>query len=166
MARKRNPNFVAAPVQGTGTIGALAQNAAVLGALWTPTHDVKVITLEAIWSYFSKTAGEGPVEFGVADGDLSLAEIEEYLELTYTEPFDRIARERAGRHVRRIGAFTDTEQADGVANDGQPIRTKLNWKIGAGNGLIPWWYNRGSGVMAAGMLTRIEGTCFAVWLGL
>ncbi len=98
-------------------------------------------------SDFTPTAGVGPVIVGVAHGDYSQAEIEEWIELaTGWDVSDLVSREISSRLIRRIGVFEDPDSAAGVAvlNDGKPIKTRLNWPLNSGQGLDFWVYNSGS----------------------
>ncbi len=98
-------------------------------------------------SNFTPTADVGPVVIGVAHGDYTQAEIEEWLELaTGWDVADLVSREISSRLIRRIGVFEDPDSAAGVAvlNDGKAIKTRLNWPLNSGQGLDFWVYNSGS----------------------
>ncbi len=98
-------------------------------------------------SDFTPTADVGPVIVGVAHGDYSQAEIEEWVELaTGWDVADLVSREISSRLIRRIGVFETVGDANDVfvLNDGKPIKTRLNWPLESGQGLDFWVYNSGS----------------------
>ncbi len=103
-------------------------------------------------SNFTPIADVGPIEVGVAHGDYSDAEIEEWVENTgsWNEGDMVQSKEIGQRRIRSIGMFESTTSAtDGVTlNDGKPIKTKLNWILNQGQTLKLWAYNRGSANVA------------------
>lgn len=112
-----------------------------------------VSSIVARWSISTITpvAGNGPYLVGVAHGDYTDAEIEEYLEQTGSwNEVDLVAQEVGGRKVRRIGIFETPQAVEDtvVLNDGKPIKTKLNWIIAQGGTLKLWAYNMGGSAAA------------------
>ncbi len=113
-----------------------------------------VSSIVARYSLSGYTGGDniGPVEVGVAHGDYTLLEIEQYLESSLSwDEGDKITRERMKRQVRRIGVFEVAAGSAGeasVLNDGKPIKTRLNWILNAAQGLQFWIYNQGTAAFA------------------
>ncbi len=104
-------------------------------------------------------ANRGPILVGVAHSDYTDAEIEEVMELSDSwDEGNKTQQERAKRLVRKIGTFPDTLEAEDthVLNDGEPIKTKLNWILNQGQTLRLWAYNTGTAALAAGAV-RLEG---------
>ncbi len=108
-----------------------------------------VSSIEAIYSMndFTPIASVGPVMVGVAHGDYSDAEIEEWIETTGSwDEGDLVQQEVASRKIRKIGVFEEAALAaeNAVLNDGKPIKTKLNWILNQGITLKLWIYNQGT----------------------
>ncbi len=102
-----------------------------------------------ILSGFTLLDNVGPVMVGVAHGDYTLAEIEEWIELqTGWAEADKVSQERARRKIRRIGVIEMVGGLTGVSrgtlNEGRPVKTKLNWILNSGQSVQFWAYNMGS----------------------
>ena len=97
------------------------------------------------------SATAGPVLVGIAHGDYSAAEIEEWIENTgaWSEA-DLVGKEVGARKIRKIGIFGNTGSVNDAAvlNDGKPVKTKLNWILTTGQSLQAWAYNLGTGSFA------------------
>ncbi len=149
MAQKRG-TYIKGNIDLNANLGTLAG----VTAQAVPTQDTvseraRVTSIDCAYalSNFTPTADVGPVIIGVAHGDYSQAEIEEWIELsTGWDVADLVSREISSRLIRRIGVFEDPDSAAGVAvlNDGKPIKTRLNWGLNSGQGLDFWVYNSGS----------------------
>ncbi len=112
-----------------------------------------VSSIVAIWSMndYTPIASVGPVLVGVAHGDYSDAEIEEWIETTGSwDEGDLVQQEVAKRKIRRIGVFSEPAAATqaAVLNDGKAIKTKLNWILNQGITLKLWIYNQGTAAFA------------------
>ncbi len=135
-------------------LGTLAANTGVVQQTNDQVRERTLVTSVDV-SYgmlgFTIIDNVGPIEVGLAHEDYTLAEIEEYLELTTSwDEGDRISREISSRLIRRIGVFEPKEAGLGseMLNDGKPIKTKLNWILNSGQGLKFWAYNQGSAAVA------------------
>ncbi len=132
------------------SLGSLAATTVIA----VPTQDTvseraRVTSIDCIYalSDFTPVADVGPLVVGVAHGDYSQAEIEEFLELaTGWDVADLVSREISSRLIRRIGVFEEVSDATSITtlNDGKPIKTRLNWPLNSGQGLDFWVYNSGS----------------------
>ncbi len=133
--------------ENLGTLGPLALQALPVGDVVTEMARCTSIECSYALSDFTPTQNVGPLIVGVAHGDYSAAEIEEWVELaTGWDVGDLVSREVSSRLIRRIGIMEDVSDAEGVAvlNDGKPIKTRLNWQIQTGKTLDFWVYNSGS----------------------
>ncbi len=112
-----------------------------------------VASIDAIYSIQGMTPQEldGPIMVGIAHGDYTAAEIEEWIENTGSwSEGDQVGTERANRKIRTIGIFqgpSNINEAQ-VLNDGKKIKTRLNWILNAGLTLDLWAYNLGSSALA------------------
>lgn len=142
----------------TMSLATLAAGDVISQAFGGTLNERRVITsLVGLWSLRNLTAGQGPVEVGVAHSDYTAAEIEECLEnLGSWDEGDLIAEEQTRRKVRMIGAFSG-ETTDETLNDGKPIRTKLNWVVASGDTLQVWAWNRDSGTLTTGSQVVLDG---------
>ncbi len=112
-----------------------------------------VSSVVAIYSMtaFTKSTGDGPILVGIAHGDYSATEIDEFLEATGSwDEGDKVQQEVSKRQIRRIGVFENPadEASAAVLNDGKAIKTKLNWILNDGQTLSLWAYNTGTSPLA------------------
>lgn len=159
MPRKGSRKFNLRKVRAspTITVGGLASATAVEEDFFgTNDEGYKVVSVEAAWSMENHTSNEGPVLVGFAHGDYTVTEIKECLESASINQGNLIQRERANRLVRVVGMFAGNSQ-DEVLNDGQPIKTKLNWYIPEGKTFLVWAYNDSSGTFTTGTLIHVNG---------
>lgn len=162
--RRRDRNFVAIPFSASLTLGALTDDNVVSGSPITFGEDIFVISCDVNVTTRDGTAGEGPIEVGVAHGDLTNAEIEEALQAELTDPDDIIARERARRPVRRAGQILGTSSVDAanLLNGGQVKRVPCRFSIGDGHTFKLWAAARG-GNLTAGCVAEWSGTIYGRW---
>ncbi len=112
-------------------------------------------SIVATWSLanFTDIADGGPILAGVCHSDYVTAEIEEFLETSGSWNEGNLTeQEIANRKIRRVVTFNsaDSENALEVntANNGKPIKTKLNWILNQGQSLRLWAYNSGTAALA------------------
>ncbi len=137
---------------GLGTLAART----VVGVLFDETVNERTLitSVDAIWSLddLTQSAGVGPILCGIAHGDYTDAEVEEYIEQVQSwNEGNKIGQEIARRQIRLIGVFQGaTVDAKGmvVLNDGKPIKTRCNWILNQGQTLRMWAYNTGSQPLA------------------
>ncbi len=97
-------------------------------------------------SDWTPLAGVGPIIVGVAHGDYSSAEIEQWIENSGSwNEGDKVNQEIAKRQIRQIGVLKTPALVtlDSNLNDGKPMKTKLNWILNQGQTLDYWVYNSG-----------------------
>ncbi len=161
MARKKNRKFPSRYLRGrvdedSGDLGTLATKTAIVASFDEVVDDAtRVSTIVATWAMEAMTAGDGPLEVGVAHGDYTLAEIEEYIENTgsWNESDKVQSREVARRLIRSVGIVSADEPR---LNDGKPVRTKLNWLLNEGQTLDLWVYNYGA-ALTTGAVLNVNG---------
>ncbi len=145
------------------TIGALATKDVVAAAFDETVNErtrVSSIVATYVLADLTPSVDDGPIFVGVAHGDYSATEIEEFLEATGSwNEGDLVEQEIAKRKIRRIGIFDEpTVDVKAVRlNDGVPIRTKLNWILNQGQGLQLWAYNLGAGGITTGATVHVAG---------
>ncbi len=110
-----------------------------------------VSSIVARWSIDNMTplANAGPLMVGIAHGDYTAAEIEQFIENTGSwDEGDLVNQEVAKRKIKIVGVFADQEGTTSlsimVLNNGKPIKTKCKWVLNQGTGLKTWVYNLGS----------------------
>ncbi len=111
---------------------------------------------------FTAAADKGPVVVGVAHGDYSDAEVEEWIEtIDSWEEADMIGQEIGRRKIRRIGTFrVPVGAVPGdiqILNDGRNIRTKCGWMLTTGQTLRFWAYNLGDASLTTGAEYNVQG---------
>ncbi len=147
----RNARYIRGNVDEELALTALASKD-VVGAVFDETVNERTLvsSLVATWTMenFTVGAGIGPIVVGVAHGDYSDAEIEEWLESTgQWNEGNLVAREIGARKIRQVGTFPAAEGGGiGAVNLalGRAIKTRLNWILLQGQTLRIWAYNAGS----------------------
>ncbi len=163
-ARRRKFNLRQVRVSSTVTIGALAAADVVAGAIGgTADSPVRIMSFKGTFSWIDIAAvNDGAMEFGLAHGDYTAAEIEECLEATTSMALgDMVAQERADRKVRVMGTIQGNPavvNGESPANDGRPIKVKLNWLIPAGENISAWAKNSSGAVYIIGSSLSILGS--------
>ncbi len=135
----------------TVTVGTLASFDLVANQSWlqASTMEYRALSFEyyASWSNINQ-AFEGPLMFGIAFGDYTSAEIEEWLEGNSSLDIgDKIKQEQSNRWIRRLGQINNLGVAtngNAIYNDGKKSKVRLNWLIPIGITLSAWVYNAGA----------------------
>ncbi len=167
MARKgskRRFNLRKVRVSTNGTIGALAAFDVVKGTvLAASTNPYRIVSTELAYSTvdLGATIDDGQ-EVGVAHGDYTAAEIEECLESqAAVDIADLLEQEKTNRLVRSIGFAQGTGGASSdqsaSINNGRPVKTKLNWKVGIGDTFDAWVRNGSDTIYTSGATLSIIG---------
>ncbi len=153
------------------TVGNLAADTGILSTSGNRISDAlqddfRIIKTEYIVTKRDQTGGEGTLLLGIADGELSLAEIEENIELAGpVDRNDRISTERAERPVWVLGHMGDNDDLVGVGSGGfQPTREKvLRWTFSNPEAWDWFVYNSGT-ILTAGTIVEIYAKHFGVWV--
>jgi len=165
MARRgKSRRYIKGNVDEGNTLGTLASFTAIkfdFGETVASRTLVTSIVATYTISDFTSAGGDGPVMIGIAHSDYSFGEIEQVIEATGSwDEGDLPQQEIAKRKVRKIGVFTiPTGETVGVftLNDGNPIKTKLNWILTTGDTLSSWAYNMGTGALTAQSNILVQG---------
>ncbi len=143
-------------VASTVAVGALVTKDATSGAIVNASDSKYLLSsVELTYTWELATATEGPLLVGIAAGDYTAAEIEECIEAVGSINLDdKIAQEQSNRLVRQIATLNPD---DVTANDGKPIKTKLNWVVAIGSQPQAFVYNQGAQTITTGSALNIQG---------
>ncbi len=126
-------------------MGTLANDTILEGAGLTLTQDCYI---NSVWAYISirnLTDAEVPLDFGYASQELSITEINEFLDASPTSPTDVPAIEHAKRRVRLAGRMSESGNDLLLLNNGRMIKIKLGWIVPSGKALPQLWIKNKSG---------------------
>jgi len=152
--------------QALGTLAALS--ALIIGTNLATTERFRMLKAE-IWATLTGlTTGEGTgLLFGLADGDLSVAEIEEAIESNGPlGPNDTVTEEQASRAVWLFGAIdreTGTEAIFENEDGGHMLVLKPRWTFASVKSWNWFVYNMGA-APTTGATIFIRGKSFGVWV--
>ncbi len=141
-------------------LSTLASDTALTATL-TPASvsTYRAMSIKATWTMLALTSGEGPITFGYAHSDYTVAEIAECLTaFAAISPGDKIANERANRLVRVVGTISAALQD---IFDGRPVTTKLNWLIPIGQNVNIFVFNEDTATLTTGAILNHQGE---VWV--
>lgn len=123
------------------------------------TEERRILSVEATWGVEDLTSGDGPLEVGLSHSDYSSGEVEESLEAVGAwDEGNKVIQEQAARLVRTVGLLSEAET---TLNDGQPMKTRLNWRMATADTLRFWCRNRGDD-LTTGAEIVIQGHCHTV----
>ncbi len=153
-------------------LGTLADGVVILLGGLTPTEDFRMLKSEVIAYIIGLTAGDdmNGLLFGIANGELSVAEIKECLEIA--GPLDRNDRdghEKALRNVKILGAIGQIGETDTVAqfkneNGGPTLINKHRWTYNNPEGWSYFLYNNTGSAMITGSTCKLYATNYGVWV--
>ncbi len=150
------------PIQVSQALGALADGAVVKATLNNFSDEVVVMSSKLTWTLFNNTAGQGPINVGIATDDLSVGEIQEAINASPTSRSDHVAFEQASRPVRQAGAFAGLSTEE-VLNDGRPLRQKLGLAVANNNDPVFYANNVSGGALTTGTSLRVIGHIIVKW---
>ncbi len=138
-------------VQELLQIGTLAGQTLIIDVFDDTVTEKTLITSAVIsWSIqgWTPIADCGPLMVGLAHSDYSAAEVEAVIENTGSwDEADLVQQEIASRKVRIVGILRPEAAGSSLEgnrlNNGDPIKTKLNWILNSGQTLDVWAYNMG-----------------------
>lgn len=154
--RRKMGRYIRGNVDETMDLGTLAARTLQAEAFDEAVNERTFISsLVASWSLGDMTDADdvGPIMVGVAHGDYSAAEIEEFIENTGSwDEGDLVQQEVGQRKIRVVGIFETAPAASVVAvrtlNEGRPIKTKLGWILLQAQTIDVWAYNLGSAALS------------------
>ncbi len=129
------------------------------------TRRIRIISAKLNVTVRGHTPGEGPYTFGLSHSDYAVAEIAEATDTSVISSSEKIANERAGRLVRKVGTFRGSEALEELRGEqgGEFTKTRLNWPIEEDFDLSYWVQNRSGASLTTGTLVEVDGTLFGVW---
>ncbi len=137
------------------TIGTLAARTPLAAGTRTPTQNFQAALHQGVVNARSGTVGE-TVALVVANGDLTLAEVEEALEAVPTHGRDAIPLEQSRREVQYLGQIgLEQPLYLNLGNRLAMFREEVGWKY--------WVYNSTSASMTTGMLLSGQLYTFGTW---
>jgi len=159
MVKKRSRKFNlrqvrASPAQPLLTLAGVT----VLTTAVTPVADGEytLVSLKMTHNVLTLTSNEGPITIGFAHSDYSDTEIKECLEQSGAISLGgKVEQEQANRLVRVIGVVSDLEP---MLNNGNPVKTKLNWKMTIGDTVQLFAYNDNSSALTTGAIQNAMGS--------
>ncbi len=161
----KSSKFFAYPIQVDLALGALAAGATIAGVMTAfGVTRVQCISADLTWSINNHTSTEGPIRVGLANGNLSVTEINEKLDARPTSQTDIIAMERSRRPVRDSGKFSGSATTVEVLNDGEPVRTTLKFPLNEGVELVAWARNEDTAAFTTGTIVHASGTLYMRWI--
>lgn len=161
--RRSSRNFFVHKDSPQNSLLTLANDVIKSATAPTLNQDVLIHSVDTIQALRAHTAGEGPLEFGVADAALTVAEIAEALDAAPTHINDIPAVEHAKRKVRTIGFFDGTAVEEKF-NEGRPRRVKLNWFVAATSSFPQFWVrNRSGATLTTGSTVELNNKFYCTW---
>ncbi len=150
-----------------------ATTAIFIGTKLATVEDFRILKTEVFAFVNGCTADETEgLVFGIADGVLSLAEVEAAMELNApVNPNDTPNAEEAERFVKVIGLndgdITATKTSfhfrDGKTN-GLMMQMNVRWTFNAGDSWNWFVYNRANGLLTTGSTVLMQATNYGVWV--
>ncbi len=153
--------------QATISLGTLAANTGILDTVNVPvTRGGRQLSVSILGGLAGHTEGEGPLIWGVQNANLSLVELEEYLELDGPiTPNDLIGQERVsrGKYIRRLGALGPGVAQTQIQLFNHPMAGLRFSETGETTGGWEFWvYNLGS-QLTTGSIFRVFASWFLEW---
>ncbi len=167
MVKRRKGRGSLVPIKFTVavTLGTLSTNVAVsqptIDAL---EQDFDIVSTDLTASLRNATAGEGPIDFGLAEQGYNVTEIVEALDASPLSQYGT-AMERSRRKVRHYATFSGNDTEEEV-NDGEPIRKKMFLRAFGGStfpaGRV-WVRNQSGATLTTGASVLFQGTHWGRW---
>ncbi len=145
------------PTAESFTLGTLGNNTGLIANNSSLVQNFKSVSIHESWGLNGLAAGDGPILYGIQDGELTLAELEEYLEAAITDERDTPQAEQVQRPIQVLGSL-------GLRQETVFIRQKSILPTFRENrGFTHWIYNHGP-AMTTGALVFVKGRFFGRWL--
>ncbi len=164
--RKYPKGFAAIPFTATLPLLTTAADVVVKQNLFSNSFDEQFwcTSVKGTWQLRDSTAGQQPIEVGLAHSDYDVGEIAEKLVADEANVRgNKIAQEQSRRLIRRAGSFGMGSEADQVLNDRRNLRTGLQFKITNGFNLSMYARNRSGAPLTTGASVQLTGTLFGRW---
>ncbi len=163
--RQYNKNFFAIPLNETITLSTLGSNT-IISANSPSAGFLRpcfIYSVKAQWAMLDHVVTEGPLDFGYANSDLTVTELQEGLDAEVLDPDNIIEMERAGRPIRRAGIFNGLSTEE-VFNDGKSFKTKCSFTLGVGGAVECWIRNSSGDPLTGSTLVRVFGMIYGKWI--
>ncbi len=166
MAAKRRRasrgRLVYLPFDESITLGTLVANGISTNALQTLTQDFDIVGVKATVSFTDVTQGEGPLEVGWAQSELTGVQIVANRDASPTSQWDVLANEQSKRKVRVFGKSAGT--TDESLNNGLAVWRKMFLRIPSGKALCDLWIiNRSGATLTTGAIVNLQGSVVGCW---
>ncbi|MFQ0997904.1 hypothetical protein [Gilliamella sp. CG33] len=160
--RGRRSRFQVVRVNTNLALLTLADTIVLSADITAITQSAYMISADLTWAVRGLTAGEGPIEVGLASADLTDVEIAEALDASPVNESDIIARERTRRPVRHVGVFAGVLTEE-TLNDGKKIRSKVKMAMGEGTDLEMYARNESGANLTTGAVIEVAGKVYLNW---
>ncbi len=158
----KNLRMVWLPFNETIALGTLADNTVSTAALQTLQQNFVVYGIRATVSFTDATQGEGPIEVGWCQSQLTGTQILANRDAAPTSQYDVLANEQARRKVRVFGKSSGNP--DDVLNDGKDIWKRMFLKVPNGQAIADLWVlNRSGAALTTGQLVHFDGLVQGRW---
>ncbi len=149
------------------SLGTLASKTGILdGINVAVTRGGRFLSGSILGGLSGFTEGEGPIVWGIQNADLSLVELEEYLELAGPiTPNDLVGKERVsrGKYIRRLGVLGPGVAQAQVSLINHPMSGLKFAETGETTGGWEFWcYNLGA-ALTTGATFRVFASWFVDW---
>ncbi len=145
------------PTTAGFTMSTLAANTGLIQNNQSNIQNYKAVSVHECWSIVGLTADDGPFLFGIQDGELTLAELTEYLTAAPTDRRDTPQGEQVQRPVQVLGSL-------GFRLETVYVKERVILPTFFENrGFTHWIFNLGV-TMTTGATARANGRFFGRWL--
>ncbi len=157
----------------TITLGALGAGSIILSTAGNRIsgnlgEDFRIIKTEYVLASANRTSDEGTVHIGIANGELTAAEVGEAISPGGpTDRNDRLNQERAERAVWLLGTLgpsTDISTGGGSPGFVLPYEKTLRWTFSNPEAWDWFALNVGPAALTAGTIVDIRAKHFGVWV--
>ncbi len=143
-------------------LGTLANDGVSTSALQTLTQDFDIYGVRASVTITGATQGEGPIETGWCQSELTGTQIVANRDASPTSQWDVLANEQSKRKVRVFGSSSGNP-SDSL-NDGKMIWKKMFLRIPSGKALCDLWIiNRSGAALTTGQVIHMQGHVVGAW---
>ncbi len=150
------------PFDHSIALGTSAADAILTQALQTLTQDFDVYGVRAMVSFTDATAGEGPIEAGWNQSELTGVQILANRDAAPTSQWDVLANEQSKRKVRVFG--TSSGAGNDSLNDGKYVWKRMFLRVPSGKALADLYViNRSGAQLTTGQVVHFQGHVVGVW---
>ncbi len=150
------------PFDTEAVLGTLADNGISTSALQVLAQDFEVVGVKATVTFSDVTAGDGPLEVGWSQSQLTGVQVVANRDASPTSQWDVLAAEQSRRKVRVFG--TSSGAANESLNDGKPMWRRMYLRVPAGQALCDIWIiNRSGAALQTGALVHSQGEVVGRW---